>query len=225
MKRVAFALLAVLLAVALVACGGGKPTAEEILRRAADTMAATQTLQFTLEREGDPIQLEAMMNAAVLSATGAYQAPDSVHATVKVNVQGVVAEADVLWLPEGIFFKLPPLIPSYRSIALEGAFDAGVIFDAEVGLPHILTNLGSPELVGEEDLDGVMTYHVSAQAEGSDLANLVGGAVQPGPTAVDIWVAKETYEVVRVTVSEAEGGKWLLDFYSFGEPVEIPSPQ
>lgn len=225
MKRIAFALFAVLLVVALVACGAGKPTAEEILRRAADTMAATQTLQFILEREGEPIQLEAMMNAAILSAQGAYQAPDSVYATVKVNAQGIVAEAEVLWLPGGIFYKLPPLIPNYKPIALEGAFDAAAIFDAEVGLPHILIGLANPKLVGEEDVEGTMTYHVSAQAEGSDLANLVGGAVPPGPTAVDIWVAKDTYEVVRVVLTEEAGNKWLLDFYGFGEPVEIPAPQ
>jgi hypothetical protein len=224
MKRFQLLVFVVLAAAMLAACGGGPPTAQELLAGAADSIAQAESLQFTLEREGDPIPLEAMMNAAVLSAEGAYQAPDSVHATVKVSAQGMIAEADVLWLPDGILFKLPPLIPEYMPIELEGAFDAAAIFDAEMGIPKILTSFQTPRLVGEEDLDGVATYHVSAQADGSDLSNLVGGAVQPGPAAVDVWVDKKTGDVVRIAISEESGGKWLLDFFAFGEPVEIPVP-
>lgn len=218
------AVIVLVAAVELAACGGRQPTAQELLEQAADRMAQAESLQFTLEREGDPIPMEAMMNAAVLSAEGAYKAPDSVHATVKVSAQGMIAEADVLWLPDGILFKLPPLIPEYMQIDLEGAFDAVAIFDAEVGIPKILTSFQTPGLDGEEDLDGIATYHVSAQADGSDLSNLVGGAVQPGPAAVDVWVDKKTGDVVRIAITEEGGGRWLLDFFAFNEPVEIPVP-
>lgn len=224
MKRLQVLAFVLFAGLVLAACGGGQPTAQELLARAADSIAQAESLQFTLEREGDPIPLEAMMNAAVLSAAGAYQAPDSVHATVKVSAQGMIAEADVLWLPDGILFKLPPLIPDYMQIELEGAFDAAAIFDAEVGIPKILTSFQAPQLLGEEDLDGVATYHISAQADGSDLSNLVGGAVQPGPAAVDVWVDKRTGDVVRIVITEESGGKWLLDFFAFNEPVEIPVP-
>jgi hypothetical protein len=217
-------LVGIALALVLAACGGGALSARDLLDQAAGKLAEAESVQFAIEREGPPVIIDPATGIAMLGATGAYQSPDSVHARVRVDARGMVAEAEVLWVAEGIFFKLPPLVASYQPIDLGDTFDAGDIFDAAVGLPAILRGLESPELVGEEDVDGITAYHITAQADGAEIAAVVGGAVQPGPATLDVWIAKDSGEVVRAVVTEESGDRWLIDLFAYGEPVEIPSP-
>lgn len=131
-----------------------------------------------------------------------------------------VTDAEVLWVTEGIFLRLPPLVADMGE-----AFDAAQIFSADSGIPYVLVEvLNDPSLVGEEDIEGVPTYHITAQASGEDLRGLVGGAVAPGDAAVDLWVDTATSEVVRVAVAESDGNGWQLDLFGYGEPVDIPTP-
>ncbi len=95
------------------------------------------------------------------------------------------------------------------------------VFNAEAGIPYMLTNvLANPSLAGEEELDGLEVYHITAQAEGRDLGRLVGGAVAEGTATVDLWINKSTSQLVRVIVTEADGNSWRLDFCCYGEVVQ-----
>lgn len=225
MKRAFSILLGLGLVLTLVACGGKAPTAAELLSQAADAMAAVKSLQFTIERQGEAVVIDPDSGLAMLSAAGEYEAPESVHAKVKGEVMGMVTEADVLWLAEGIYFKLPPLFAQYTPIELESTFDAAGIFSVDTGIPNILKEqLDSPSLVGEETVEEFDTYHITAQAEGENLSNLVGAVVQSGTATVDIWIDKDAKYVVRILITEADGSGWQVDFFAFEEPVEIPSP-
>jgi outer membrane lipoprotein-sorting protein len=223
-KRAVIVLLALTLGSALAACGGGELTAEEILNQAADAMSEVESLRFTIEHEGEPVILNQQMGAAMISAEGAYQAPDSVYAKVRVQAGSIIAEAEAVWLAEGAYLKLPPLLPTYTPIDLGETFDAAAIFDSETGLPQILRDLSDPTLVGEEDLEGVSAYHITAQADGEKLSNLVGGALEAGPATLDVWIEKGSMQVAQVTITEASGSVWTIYFYDFGDEVEIPTP-
>nr|MBN1229357.1 LppX_LprAFG lipoprotein [Anaerolineae bacterium] len=212
----------VIAALILAGCRQEQATPEEILAEAADTMAAIETLEFTIDREGDPILLSEELGASLLSVEGVYRDPGDVFATARVEISGLVAEAEILWLESGALYRLPPMIPDWTQLVI--AFEASDIFDDEVGLPAILRGLENPELVGEEDVEGVEAHHITAAAKGEDIANLVGGAVAPGPVTVDVWVDQKTSEVVQVSVTEETGDMWLLYLYSFGAEVDIPTP-
>jgi len=215
----------VLALMVLTACGGGGLTPAQILANSAEAMKQVDTVQWAITRDGPPIQLDPTMGLTALSAEGAYQAPDSVYAVVKVQAGGMVAEAELLWTAEGVFFKLPPLKPSFAPIQLPAAFNPADIFSEEVGIPYVLTNvLTNPSLAGEEDIDGTKTYHITARAEGQDLSGLVGGAVAEGTATVDLWINKSTSQIVRAVVTEADGSSWTLDLFGYGEAVEIPTP-
>lgn len=224
MKRIAGALLAGGLAVLVVGCQQA-PTAEEVLNSASEKMASVSSLQFSLERQGDPAVIDlGLLQPGLVSAAGVYQSPDQVHATLRLDMGGSVSEGEVLWATDGTFAKLPPLMPNFTSFDLGDAFNAPGIFSAETGLPGILTQLENPTMVGEEDVDGVATYHVSGQANGENLTGLTGAPLAEGAATVDVWVAKDTNYVVRAQVTESDGNGWLLDFFGFDEPVEIPTP-
>ncbi len=93
-----------------------------------------------------------------------------------------------------------------------------------MGIPAILRALENPTLVGEEDVDGVTAYHITAATDGEMISGLVGGAVQPGPATLDLWIAKDTMYVIRITIAEEGENGWLVDFFGYNEPVEIPTP-
>ncbi len=219
-------LFVVITALLLASCAGNQPTAAEILAQSADTMAQVDSLKFYIERQGEPIQIKVGIAAAsVVGADGVYQAPDNVHAIAKVELGGSVAEAEVLWITDGIYLKFPPLLSKFTPVDLGETFNAAMIFSESEGIPFVLREvLSEAELVGEEDVDGIATYHIAGTAEGEELGGLVGGGVAPGTAAVDVWIDKETSEVVRITLEEADGNGWLLDCYGYGEAVEIPTP-
>jgi hypothetical protein len=218
-------LLAFALILLLAACVSKALSAEEILAQSASTMSEVETLQFSIEHQGDPavIELGPGMSVTLLGAGGAYQAPDSAYATVKVELSGMVGEANVLWLPDGAYFKLPPLIAAYQPVDL-GDFDISNIFSGEGSISTVMTNLIDPVLVGEENLEGTNTYHIQGEADGNLLKDLVAGAIQPASATLDIWIDKATMEVVRVVATESETGVWQIDFFAYGDPVEIPTP-
>jgi len=221
-------MLAVSLALTLVACSGSATNPQELLDSSADALSQTQTLKFAIERQGDPISLDVApgMSADLLGVEGAYQAPSSVHAAVKVQVGGNVGEADIVWTADGAYFKLPPLLTSYTPINLEGKLEAADIFSVETGIPYIMKEkLIDPALSGEEDLDGVATYHITATAKGEDLGGTIGGtSLEPGDATVEVWIAKDTSQVVRIVVTETNGSTWTIDLFDYGQSVEIPTP-
>ena len=83
------------------------PTPADYLRMASEAMAGIQSVQFSLDREGNPVILEPTLGLQFVSATGSYEAPDRVHAKVKTDIGGNLLELDLLWLPEGNFMSNP----------------------------------------------------------------------------------------------------------------------
>jgi hypothetical protein len=214
----------VMAALLLAACGAGKPGVEEVLAGASATMAAVDTLQFTLERVGDPVMLIPEQNIAALGADGMYRAPDEVYALLKIQIGGLVGEAEVVWNASGVYFKLPPLQPEYGPIDLEGTFNPTDIFDPAAGIPYILTDvLTGAKLGRDEDIDGVPCYHITAEAEGASISALIGGVALADTISVDLWIDKSTQEIVRITLTEADESSWIIDLYGYGEAVEIPA--
>ena len=225
MKRTIILLSVLGSALMLAACGGGAPATEVLLLQAADAMGEVETLQFVLERTGEAVMIDPDTGLSMLGANGVYRAPDSVYAVVTGEVMNMVVEAEVLWLADGIYFKLPPLLPDFTPIDLEATFDAANIFAADTGLPYVLTKeLQGLKLVGEETIEEFNTYHITAQAEGQKLNTLVGPIVLSDMATVDVWIDKATGNVVRFQITEDDESGWLLDFFAFDEPVEIPSP-
>jgi hypothetical protein len=225
MKRSLILISAICLALLPVSCGSPTPSPEQLLARSADVMKQVQTVQWAIQREGSPIEVYPDMGLTTLGGEGVYQAPGQVHAIVKVQAGSMVAEAEILWTPDGVYFKLPPLQPAFTLIELPGTFSPADLFSTETGIPYILTEkLTDAKLVGEEDLDGTMTNHITATAQGEDLSSLVGGAVGSGTATVDLWIDQKTDEILRIKVTEADGSGWVVDLFAYGEPVEIPVP-
>lgn len=222
MKRILWLCVAVL-ALMLASCRR-PPTAQDMLTASALTMSQADTLQFTIERQGEPAEIVlGDTSAGVIGATGSYQAPGSIYATVQAQVAGFVSEAEVLWLPEGVYYRHPLLAPNFTLVEFEG-FDAPGMFSPESGIPKVLQALQEASLGEVEDVDGIMAQHITATAQGEELSGLTGSTLAAGPATVDVWIDQETTEVVRIAVTESDGNGWVANFYEYDEPVEIPTP-
>ena len=212
-------LAAVGLLALLTACGGGGGglSAAVILANAAQATLETETVQFAIEREGELPVIETTTGAKFMTATGFYQAPDTVNAIVRAETSFGVQDFGVIWSPEGNSMTIPGL--GTIGIPSEFEFSPATLFKQE-GLPAVLTEaLRSATLEGEETLEGVEVYHITGTASGESLTSLTAGTIPVDDVAVDAYINRDTFQVVQIVLTESTGGRWLLDLFSYNEPV------
>lgn len=210
------------LALVAGACAAPPPDPAALLGRAADDLAAAQTLRFALTREGPAATLDPITGARFAQATGEHRAPDQVHARLKLLLGGALFSVDALWLPEGTFVT-DPITGRYRKLDAATAFDARAIFGRD-GAAGTLRRLRDVTLVGTEPLDGIDAHHIRGAADGAELRALSGGVLAEGKHTVDVWIDTARSRLLRVQDHDPGGGSWTLDLSAFGEPVEIGRP-
>jgi len=200
------------------------PTPQERLERGAQAMLDMQSAKFKLIREGEPASLDPTLGLTFSEASGAYQAPDRVEATIKVGLLGNVIEIQMLWLPEGDFMT-NPLTQTFLPTPPELSFDVAALFSPE-GFPQILRDgIQQAAFVGSESLEGSEVDHLQGEADGATLAPLTAGALSPGILyPVDVWIETASGNVLRVHITEPNDNGWLIDLFEIDVPVEISTP-
>ena len=227
MKRVRTILgmgVSLLLMVGWVACRR-EPTALELLTSAANNLSTATSLQFSIERQGEPIEIPLpLVTVGVLGADGAYQAPGNIHAVIKAQVGDSQPEADALWRDGKSYFKFPPFLVNYIQLDLGESFNVPALFSTNLGIPAMLLRMNNVSVGTVEEVAGQNAYRISGTSTGEDLSGLVGLPMAPGEATVEAWVSKDTRELIRIIVTESDGSGWVLDFFGYNEPVEIPTP-
>jgi hypothetical protein len=201
------------------------PSPAEILSAAGDAVLAMKSARFTLLREGQPAVFDPGTGMSFSEASGEYQAPDRVHAQVKVSLFGNTLQIEIYWLPEGVFLS-NPLTRQFEPAPEDLGFDGAALFGAD-GMPAVLKEgIQNPQRVGTETIEDVQTIHVSGEADGAVLAPLTAGELQSGTMyPVDVWVDMGTFVPVRLHVAEPDGNGWLIDLYDIDAEIEIQLPQ
>ncbi len=200
------------------------PTPEQYLQSASEAMSGVTTVQFSLTREGEPLLLDASLGAFFISATGEYQAPDTVHANVKADINENVVALDFLWLPEGVYMT-NPLTGQYMEQPFEIPLDPSALFDPQVGLSRILVSkIEGPEFVGFEQIDGQETIHLKGKTD-AETVTIILPIELAGEFILDIWLDAATQQVVRLQITEENGDTTSMYFFGYGEPVDIPLPE
>jgi len=227
-----------LLTALLAACGALLPTAtpvpptptptpKELLGQAADATLGASSLVFTLQREGEPVVFDATTGLNFSEASGEYQAPDRVHARIKAQFGGTLLELEMFWLPEGVITS-NPLTGSYSRLGASPAFNAAAALGKD-GFPGVLKTLDDVTRVGTEKIEDVETDHLRGEMDQSKLVDPTGtlrALMQaPGLYTVDIWMDATTAYIVRLSLTEPGGSKWLMDLSDFNQPVEIKAPE
>lgn len=233
-------LAALLLPLLLTACGNGgdargpnasptpTPTAETVLKRAGDRLAATQTVGFMLEVEGDTYVDEGK-TIRLLEAEGELARPDRVRTTFKAKVLAptvtiqLITVGDRSWTTNLITGDWEPAPPEF-------SYSPVVLFDNQNGIGPVMGRVDAPKLLADEEIDGRPAYHVAATVAEAVIGPLTGNTMSGTPVAVDLWVAKETGDLLRARLAEPPSAEkddpatWVLDLREHGAKVEIEPP-
>jgi len=202
-----------------------EPSALELLTTAANHLSNAQSLRFSIDRQGEPIVIPIpLFEVTVIGAIGDYQAPGNIHAIIKTQVGDSQPEADALWQDGQSYFKLPPFLVDYIQLDLGDSFNVPAIFSTNLGIPALLLKLNNVNVGSVEEIDGENVYRITGTANGEDLTGLTGVPLAPGEAAIEAWVSKDTRELVRIIVKESDGNGWVIKFFGYNEPVEIPTP-
>ena len=229
-----FLVTLVLLAVVASACGStdattttAPPTAAELLEASATTMGSVDTVQFSIERGGEPVYIDTQGFLEFVSATGRYAAPGAAEALVTVSALGLSTEVGAVvvdgdtWLTNPITGLWEPTPPGYT-------FDPATLFDPEVGFRAMLAEgIPTVEDIGDELVEEVTLRHVRFTASGARVEVITAGMVRGEDVTIDAWIEPASAELRRATFATTIGAlptEWDLTFFDYGGDISITPP-
>lgn len=220
----------------LAACGPEpepEPTPEEIVQKAAARMSQLAGFHFAVAHSGPPVYLDPDGVISLVRLDGDYAAPDRARATALVKLTGFVTQVSVISVADRQW-QTNPLTGKWEELPLNWGFNPAVLFDAEIGLQAILAaDTSELVLTGKEKLeDGPDTnlYALKGVVAGDRLFQMSGGLIGPAAAEAQLWVMPETFELVRVILTEPVSGEesspsvWQIDFTNYDQAVEIKQP-
>jgi hypothetical protein len=223
----------------LAACGGESagqptptPTPADILQRAVSRLTTTSGFHFTVNLSGAPAYLDPSGQVAFRTAVGDFTSPDRAQATVRAAAFGLITDINVISVGENQW-QTNLLTKRWESLPPNWGFNPGSLFDAANGLPAILTeDMGNAILTCSErvsDGSNQAVYVITGQVAGERLAAISGGLIGPQPVDVNLWVVPESYEIIRILVTEpgedgSEASVWQLDFSQYDQELAIEPP-
>ena len=227
------------LLVAMAACR--EPTlpelsAAELVQLAAEQMKASDGFQFFIERDGAPAFLDPGETLSFRRARGAFVAPDRALATVRVIGPGIITDVDVISVAE-IQWQTNVVTGAWEELPPNWGFNPAVLFDDDIGIQAVLLAdlsemvLAEPENLVESEGPDALLYSVTAVASGENIYQMSGFLIGPERVTMQLWIAPETFELVRLVVREPEPGSeegesiWQVDITKYDELIDIQPPE
>jgi lipoprotein LprG len=203
------------------------PTPAEVLEEAAEVMGTVETVQFSIERTGEPVYIDTQAFLEFVSATGRYAAPGAADALVTVSAVGLSTEVGAVVI-EGATWLTNPITGSWEPTPPGYTFDPATLFDPEVGFRAMLTEgLPSVEEVGDEIVEEETLRHLRFEASGARVEVITAGMVRGENVTIDAWIEPGTGELRRATFSTLIGQAltdWDLKLFDYGAEITITPP-
>ena len=247
----------VILLLLLTACAGGptatpEPTAtpaptptptplpdpRAILERAAERVAAAESLAFVLEHQSGSTLIspglllnraEGVINRpANTPATSPANAPADFRITLDLEASGSFLQVSVIAVAEGAFMT------NLFSGQWEPIDRAAIPFrldDVAQTFAELIAAVESPELAGEERLEGYAAYRIRGTLPAESLAQLAPAALTGTDVAVEIWADRAEVRLPRALLTGPlsagdgpEAGR-TLTLEALNPPAEITAPE
>jgi hypothetical protein len=205
------------------------PAPADVAQLAARRMQAVRSLHFVMELAGKPVPLDSEGSMLLQVAEGDLVRPDQVRALVKVVAWGMTSEIGIVAIGRDRF-ATNPMNQKWEKLPPDQGwfFDAGLIFDSEVGLESILLN-SEWSFGPQQTIEGQVHAALHGTVPAERIAPLASGLITAGPVEVDVWVSLEDGSVRRIQMVELESEpldptQWLLTFSAFDELKGIKPP-
>ena len=170
--------------------------------------------------------------------------PDKMRATTEVSIGGAtVVELEMIGIGETVYV-MNPMTDEWE--VSDGDSEATTMPTLEV-VPQIVQALTELTILNDEEVDGVLCFHIRGSVDSSilgelgleDLSMEDQGFEDPGidvdvlETETELWIGKEDFLVRRVAVEGREAGDAAesgtsatvtMEFSRFDEPIVIEEP-
>ena len=208
----------------------GPPSAtQSILIEASKQLAATPTIRFELKVEGDTF-IDDGKSLRLLEASGELVRPESVRTDFKLKVMGTVTISTSMVIIGEQRWSTDLITGSWGDAPEEFGYDPGILFDNQNGIGPVMDRIQDPTQLADEKVHDRDAHHITAQVKPEILDDLTSGTMSGDPISVDLWIDKETHDVLRVrltepdTVTDREPAVWTLDITDQGKEFTIEPP-
>jgi LppX_LprAFG lipoprotein len=229
------------LVLVLTACGGSEaspqpaatatptPSATDILSKASERMAATQSLRFHLGVDGQTY-IDNAKTIQLLEASGELQRPDRVHARFKIKiVPGVTITTEIITIDDQTW-STDIVTGKWGPAPTEFTYDPTVLFDNQGGVGPVMNKVVDPQVVGMEEVQGKDAYHITGTATEEIVGPVTSNTMHGSPVAVDLWIDKSTFDLLQAKLAEPQTPKndhpatWTLDLFDQDKKITVEPP-
>ena len=204
------------------------PTPRDLLNTAAQRFAQINSAHYQLQIAGN-VYLDNQKTLALRGAEGDLARPDSATAKASVALAGANLTIDMIAIGQDEY------ITNFLTGAWERApqglsYNPAILFDAQNGIPGVLSKVDNVTLVGIETVDGIKAQHLRGTAPRAAVQTLTGTAFQGDAIDFDIWLAADTEDIHKVVLHDPGTGQgatpttWTLLITNINKPVTITAP-
>jgi hypothetical protein len=205
-------------------------TAQDIVGRCTERMAAVESFHFSVKVSGAPVHLGPLISSPVpivlSNVEGDMVRPDKMQAEITVSTIGIATHIGLIRYGSDSYLN-NPLTGGWDKLPAHtyNAFDPSLLFNPQQGLPALLPSLGL-QTVGFSEVQGEIAYHLQAKdVQGVDVTGFGGQKT----ATIDVWVGMQSFLLRQAEINELapdakESTTWQLTLSAFDQPVAITPP-
>lgn len=204
------------------------PGASELLEMASRKLGETPTVHFTLDVEGETF-IDSNRTIRLLGAEGDLRRPDRVRTTFQAEVMGRAVSLQLITIGEQSW-TTNILTGEWGDAPLEFAYRPDILFSTQSGIGPVMGRVENVERLEDEEIADRPAYHLRAEVDDEVVGPLTYYTITGSPVTVDLWIDRETHDLLRARMSEPPGAErphpavWTLDLSHHGEDVAIDPP-
>ncbi len=204
--------------------------APDILVQASQRLADTQTVRFKLAVEGDTF-VDSLHTLKLLEAEGELVRPDRVRTEFKIEALGQVTVSIKLIIINGEWWTTDLITGKWGPSPADFEYDPSVLFDNQGGIGPVMDRVTDAQRLDDEEVDDRDAYHIQATVSDDIIDSLTYHTLQGAPITVDLWIDKETNDLLRARLAEppdqeaGEPSVWTLDLFDHGADITIDAPE
>ena len=229
--RHAWPVALMLLALVLAGCSPGRPepTAAELAQQAAAAVDRLNSLHFVLTIAGGPAFLDPQRTLNLRQAEGDVVRPDRARTAARVAVTGFVVNVTFINIGS-TGYMTDPLSGRWGPLPPALTYNPALLFDPKLGVGGLIRQMEGLARAGDEQIDGVDSYHLTGELPAAALVALTGGVLPGERVKAELWVAKEGAVLRQVRLTEIGTANpkgpmtWTLTLSRHDQPVTIEPP-
>lgn len=161
-------------------------------------------------------------------AEGVVLNPDRAQINIEAVVGGGFVRVKAITIGDDVYLT-NPFTGKFELLSTSG-IPTG-FFDPSGGVGAIMTDTKEASLIGQEEVEGTLTFHVTGNIDSSALQSLTGSAIEGSPIQAHVWIGTEDFLVRRITLTgritagENDGITRTIILFDFNKPVSIEPPE